>query len=485
MAEKLQVSLQENLITALCHDDKAGKIIANLADPNLFEGEYRVIVERAMDYWDRHKRAPKSHTADLVGDILDDPNNRKAATYRRIMRNMLQLAEGMNTEYIVEQLRKFSRVQRMKDAILRSAEQLNSQQELAITDVEEILSDLLRARDTDFDRGIDLMDVDKIVTYLEMHSSEFRTGIGPLDKRNIVPARSQAFLILAPTGRGKTWFLCHVGKVALMLRKKVLHITLELDAEQTAQRYYQDLFSIPKHRGEVATPRMKLKEGKFYDVRTAMIKPEISFDDTDNIRKYLKAEVKKFESRVRGLVIKQFPQRSLDMAGLRGYMDALEAQGFIPDILILDYIGITKTDVRNPRSTLGRAFEEFRAICQERRIAGVTAHQVSKVGSEAEFVKGTHVAEDYSLIFTSDVALTYSSTLAEEKLGLARLFVAKARGEQDKFGVIITQAYKLGQFVLQSVELDRSYNAYLKEIASEPADDEDEDSEEQGVRKRR
>jgi divergent DnaB-like ATPase len=483
--EKLNVSLQENLITILCHSDKVGKVVANLALPEMFTGEYRVIAERAIEYWRKHKKAPgPAHTSDILSDILDDPNNRKARTYRTLIRNMLQLSEEVNTEYVVDQLRRRSRTTRMMDAILKGAETLNANPDRGLEDVEQLMSDILRTRDIGFDRGIDLLDVDHIINYLERHSSEFRTGIKPLDQRNIVPARSAVLLFLAPTGRGKTWFLCHVGKHALLQRKKVVHITLELDAEQTAQRYYQDLFSMAKHDEEVPVTRLRIKDGSFEDVRTIKVRPEMSFDQhTERVRKYLKKEVKLFKP-LRNLIIKQFPQRSLDMNGLRAYLDTLEAEGFIPDMVILDYIGITKTDVKNPRSTLGRAFEDFRAICQERKIAGVTAHQVSKLGMDAEMVRSTHVAEDVSLIFTADVSLTYSSTPAEEKLNLARIFVAKARSEADKFGVLITQNYKLGQFVLQSHLLDPAYAQYLRALGAEE-DSDDDDEEEARPRKRR
>lgn len=484
--EKLNVSLQENLITILCHNDKVGKVVANLAQPEMFTGEYRTVAERAIAYWRKHKKAPgAAHSADILADIIEDPNNRKAKTYRTLLRNMLQLADEVNTDYVVDQLRRRARATRMMDAILKGAETLSANPDSGLEDVEQLMSDILRTRDVGFDRGIDLLDVDHIINYLEQHSSEFRTGIKPLDQRNIVPARSAVLLFLAPTGRGKTWFLCHVGKHALLQRKRVVHITLELDAEQTAQRYYQDLFSMSKHDEDVPVTRLRIKDGNFEDVRTIKVRPEMSFDQhSDRVRKYLRREVKQFESRLRNLIIKQFPQRSLDMNGLRAYLDTLEAEGFIPDMVILDYIGITKTDVKNPRSTLGRAFEDFRAICQERKIAGVTAHQVSKRGMEAEMVRSTHVAEDVSLIFTSDVSLTYSSTPAEEKLNLARLFVAKARSEQDKFGVLITQNYKLGQFVLQSHLLDPQYEQYLRSMNS-PEDDDEDDEEEAHPRKRR
>lgn len=456
-------SLSENLITVLCHSDSAGKIVSQLVKPEEFEGDYRIIADRAISYWKKHKVAPKVHTPDLFADILDDKGNRKRQTYQRILRSMLHLAEGMNTDYIIEQVNSQKRLLRMKDVVLQSAELLNSKRELALSDVEQLWDDLRRARQLEFDLGLRLTEFDKVLTYFETHYSEFRLGIEPLDKRGIVPARGEAMIFLAPTGRGKTWFLCHVGKHALMQRKKVLHVTLEIDAEPVAQRYYQMLFSMTKRPEDVKITRLKLdkEKGTVKEFSRATLRNAIAFTAKD-IRKHLSGEVKKFEKRLGNVIIKRFAQRSLTMAGLNAYLDSLEAEGWVPDIVILDYIGITATDVKNPRSTLGRAFEDFRGIMQTRNMAGVTAHQTSKVGMDAKEVKVTHTAEDISLIFTSDIALTYSSTKAEEALGLARIGVGKARHERDKFEVIITQSYARGQFVLQAARMNKVYREYMK-----------------------
>jgi len=475
MLERLNGTQQENLITLLAHDPINGKLVAQLAEPELFEGEFRVIAERCIEYWEDHGKPPGVHTADLVADFIEDPGNRKAGTYKRILQNMLKLSEGVNTEYVLKTLRTFTRMQRMKDGILKSAEKLNAQGDMAIEEVEEILSDLLRARAFQFEPGLRLTSVDKVIDYLQSHYSEFRTGIAELDRRNITPARGATMLMLAPTGRGKTWFLVHVGKQALMQRQRVLHVSLEISEEEVAQRYYQSLFSIPKHRETIETAALKIDDEtrKVLDYRRNKIKRPLSFDDK-NIRKDLKKEVKPWEFRLPNLVIKRFPMRSLTMNGLRAFLDALEAtEGFIPDMLILDYIGITATDVNNPRTSLGRSMEEFQAVCVERALAGVTAHQVSKVGAEAQFVKATHVAEDWSLIMTADQVIAFSQTDEEEKFGLARLFVAKARTEADKFGVLITQSYKLGQFCLQSAVLDKTYYEYLDEMRDEIQSDDE------------
>jgi len=53
--------------------------------------------------------------------------------------------------------------------------------------------------------------------------------------------------------------------------------------------------------------------------------------------------------------------------------------------------------------------------------------------------------------------ISYNQTQDEHDLSLARLFVIKGRTEQDKFEVLISQAYGLGQFVIDSVGKISSY----------------------------
>lgn len=467
--ERISGAQQENLLTILAHDDKNGRIVARLVNPDLFEGEYRDFATRFVAYWKKHDSAPKKHAADLFADILDDKGNRRRKTYERILRNIDQLIEGLNTEYVMATLKSFSRGQTMKDAILKAAETLNSAEENSIQQVEEMLGELLRARDFEFNPGITLNDVGPIVDFLETHYTEFRLGIGPLDKGNIVPMRGGVFLLLAPPGAGKTWGLVTTGKAALQQRKKVLHISLEMSAEETAQRYYQALFSISKRDDPVSIARFRFDRdhadpfrldaiGKRIEVR-----PDYTFEDED-IRGVLRRKMKPFTKRIPNLIIKRFPPRQLSIEGLRAFLDNLEAtQGFIPDMVILDYIGIMETDAKNHRISLGRVMEDFRAVMVERNCAGVTASQVGKAGAEASLVKLTHVAEDWSLIATADVAVTYSQTAAEKRLGLARLFVGKARSEADHYAVVVTQAYAIGQFAIQAARLNKEYTEYVKE----------------------
>lgn len=479
MQEHLSNALQENILVLLAYSEEHGKVVSSLVDSNLFEGDYCVIAERCVAYWRQHGEPPKNHTSDLVADIIEDPDNKKAQTYRRILIMMLELSESINSAYVLQQLRTFTRMQRLKGAILKSAEQLNARQEMAISEIEDIWNELLRARELNFDPGTRLSEVDKLLNYLQTQYSEFETGVHELDVRRIVPYRGAVMLFLAPPGRGKSWALVHLGKMALLNRKKIVHISLEMSEEEVQQRYYQSLFSSPKREQDVTITTLKQDAlERVSGFGTDVIVPDFAFD-SPYLSDELESRITPMGTRLDNILIKRFPPRSLTAEGLRAYLDNIEVvEHFIPDLLILDYIGIMQTDAKNHRISLGRVFEEFRAICIERQVAGVTAHQVSKSGALANQVSSAHVAEDYSMIGTADQVITYSCTEAEFKLGLARLYVSKARTEEDRFGVLITQSYRLGQFVLASTMLESKYFECLDLITKgEKEDDAEEDEE--------
>ena len=247
-----------------------------------------------------------------------------------------------------------------------------------------------------------------------------------------------------------------------------------MSAEEKAQRYYQAMFSLSKRQAEVEVAMLEYDRfGQLKGFGKRMVRPDFTFENPD-LQMELEARIEHFGERFDNMIIKRFPPRSLTMDGLRAYLDNLEiSEGFIPDMLILDYIGIVKTDPKNPRTSLGRMFEEFRAVCVERNLAGVTAHQISKAGAQARMATAMHVAEDWSLIATADQAVTYSSTNAEHRLGLARLYVDKSRNEQDKFSVLMTQSYTIGQFCMSSVLMPPKYFEIMPKGAEEAEDDDD------------
>lgn len=474
MVESLTRNLQESLLTLLGYDDEAGKTVANLIAPEYFEGDYRIIAERCIEYHKKYNKAPgPAHVKDLLSDILDDPHNRKKRVYVDIIDSMHRASSEIDPRYVLDWIQTHLRKQNLVDAVIRSADLLQQKNaEYSIQEVEEIWSGLLRADKKVFSSGLKITEVDRIIDYLGRQFDEFRTGIPELDRNGIVPYRGAVMLFLASTGMGKSWWLIHLGRQAIMLRKKVLHISLEMSEEEVAARYIQNICSVSSRNRPSQVTEIEKDGFKITGLHTLQISPELSYDDPI-IREQLKIHLEALGARINNLHIKRFPTRTLTISGLEAYLDTLErTEGFVPDMLLLDYMGIMKTDLRDHRISLGRTFEDFRSIAVSRNIAAVTAQQTGRRGANAQLVRDTDVSEDWSLVGTADRAITYSSTAQEHKHGLARLYSTKARSARDKFTVLITQNYDLGQFVLDSVLLDDRYWDRLKDF---DGDDEEED----------
>lgn len=479
MAEPFNASLQENLITVLAYDETDGRIVSNIIDPNLMEGDYRLIAERCIEYWRRYKKPPGEHLADLFSDIIEDKHNRRAKPIQRVITQMVQLREGINTEFVMTQLRTFQRMQRIKGAIISSADKINANAQLAISEVEEIWSEILKTQELDFEPGMYLSDYARVIDRLEKLQSEFTMGVKVLDDRNIRPIRGSLMIVLGAAGRGKTWALVHIGAQALQERKKVVHITLEMDVEFIGQRYYQTMFGVTKRESDVEITTMDLDMGSLDGLSRKTIKPNFIWENSAVLRDEMWSHmsslgVKRFDN----LIIKRFTPNSLTPNGLRAYLDTLEmTEHFTPDMIVVDYLGIMKLDMRDKRGSMGQNAVELRAIGIERNAAMITGHQASKAGELSTMVDATHMSEDWSIVGTADFVITYSCTKLEFRYGLARLFVAKARGESDRFAVLITQAYKMGAFCIESHYLDPSYFDYLKEFEEAPDGGDDEPEE--------
>jgi len=482
--DRMNSTLQENLITLLAHDDTQGKLIAQMVNVDLFEGDYRLIAERCVTYWQQHGSAPKVHTPDLVAEILQDQHDRRNPNVRRILTAMLELSEQINSAFVLDQLQRFHRLQKLKDVIIKSAERLNSAEDLAITDVEQMWHEILHVRDPSFRPGIWLHDVDRLLAFLESREREFDVGIDRLDWANAVPTRGCVMLFLGGAGKGKTWFLVHCGKRAFLQRKRVCHITLELSEELVLQRYYQALYSLPRrdygdeHETTVLQFDEKRRLNGFDKVH---IEPDFTFQSAA-IRDELQVRIDWTGTRFRNVIIKQFPGKQLTIRMLRAYLDQLELLvGFVPDLLIIDYLKEMATDLQHYRFALDNNLAELRGLGVERNIAVVTAQQLSKAGTEATTAGAHNVAEAYGLIGTADIVLTMSCTKPEYRHGLARIFVDKNREDEDKYGVLIKQDYRGGEFVLQSMPLRKEYYDLMQQEqeASEEkeikADDEDND----------
>jgi replicative DNA helicase len=475
--DQLSGSLAENILTLLCFDDTAAPIIVNSVDVGLFESDiYKEIAKRAFEYYREFKTSPKDHLPDLFEDLLNDKvNPRKAELYQRTLINLHEFQSDINRDYVLSKLTGFVRQQRLKSAIVDATTYVR---EGNLDNAETVLNNALKSTLDIFHPGIQFTDSQNSLRFFDELTPSYMTGVKPLDDMKFGPAPGELMVILAPANRGKTWFMVHLGKFCAIQRLKVLHLSLEMSEEKMAQRYVQTFFSYGKRKAEASYVKFNTDEmGRFTTMSLSdIVRPTIQQTTEANSMKVYHDLIQKLD-RVHGrlkLWIKRFPTGALTISGLEAYLDSMDRfYHYHPDVLLVDYADLMNLDSSHLRTETGKLYKELRRIAVERNIAMVTASQANRLGEDAKIITLKHLAEDYSKAATADNIIAYCQTSQELRLGLARLFIAKARDEEREQTVLISQCYRIGQFCMNAIHMQNRYWDELDVMAGSPAETEE------------
>lgn len=465
--ELLSGSLSDNLLTLIIFDDAALPLLSTSLEAGMFESDfYKAIVRAAFDYYHEFRAAPGEHIADLFETKLyGKASDKEAQVYKDILVKLHRNRDNVNRDYVLSRLTKFVRQQTLKEGIIAAYQEIKNDNADA---AEQKLTDALNKQLKVFDPGIWLTDTTRSLKFLSDPIPVYPLGIPPLDQIGFGPAPGELLVILAPPNRGKSQFCVHVAKMCAIQRLRVLYISLEMSEEKVAQRFFQSLFSISKRVAEVVYSRFESdRDGKLTGFRVeSLIRPTLR--DT-GIADVLAQKILHFRNRLK-LIIKRFPTGALNIRGLEAYLDSMERfYNFVPDVLILDYADLLQLDQANLRVSTGGVYKELRRIAVERNMAVVSPTQSNRLGEDAKVLSLKHLAEDYSKAATADNVVAYCQSSMENRLGLARLFVAKARDEEREQTVLISQAYRMSQFCMDSYFISDSYWSLLDAHAQPPA----------------
>jgi hypothetical protein len=170
------------------------------------------------------------------------------------------------------------------------------------------------------------------------------------------------------------------------------------------------------------------------------------------------------------LLVKHFPTGMLTLGGLIAYLDMLEqVENFKPDMVLLDYMTLMHLggrDASDFRISVGQLGRSLRGLAEMRNLAMVTVLQSNRASVGRKWISGAYTAEDWSLVGTSDIFLTYNQTPFERDTHVARVLVDKARNAAAHWSTFLIQAYEIGQFCTDSV-----FMGDVKDQLDEQSDD--------------
>ena len=246
-------------------------------------------------------------------------------------------------------------------------------------------------------------DIDSFIIGLNSDDTYISTGFSWLDNKiggGFKENGKAIYVYSGATNAGKSIMLGNTASSAVKAKKNTVVITLEMSEEIYASRTSAQLARIPIRELKDEGPTLK-------QFCTEFIR------DNDN-----------------RLMIKEFPNNSIKVAGIRNYLNELKKRkNFTPDIIIVDYLNLLVS--KNPT---GQSYTDIKSVTEELRTLSyiyncpvVTATQLGREAFNQENPGIETTSESIGTAQTADVQIAVYSTEDDRANGMLNIGIQKNR----------------------------------------------------------
>lgn len=402
---------QNKLINVFCQDRSGfSEQIVDVLNGEYFDGYQKILINHAIQYYNDRGTIIRFDT------LRDRISFNEKGIQKEQLLGLIDKIEEIKIEdkkEVQETSTEFFIKRHMREAILQAASDWkNNKWDTILKNIEEALK-VGQPKDTGHDY---FKDVNKRL------SKDFRVPIPLMDELDELigggVSPGEIAVVIAPPGGGKSMMLVKFAATALLSGKNVVYYTLELSEDVVGQRF------------DACINNIKLKHVWDY--------PE-----------YISEKLKEVSTLGGGLKIKEFLEGGVTVNTIKAHLKTLEIEGFIPDVIVVDYLGLMKPlgSYAEKRHALTDIAEGLRNIANNYRIPVLTAHQTNRTAIQEERITTAHIGESLGIIATVDLALGLGRPDEMKEENQAMLGIIKNRMGQD--GI-----YKLLSFDTKSVFIE-------------------------------
>jgi replicative DNA helicase len=256
------------------------------------------------------------------------------------------------------------------------------------------------------DDGMDIFDNIKDVL-IDDFRKPIATGIKGLDEiMDGGLSKTELGVILAPFGVGKTTMMTKLANTAVNMGYKVLQIFFE-DNSKVIQRKHLSCWSN-------------------YDLNSLSLHKDEIFEMISK----MDAEMK---TKKGGLKLKKFSSDGTTIPIIRQYIRKLTAQGFKPDMVLLDYIDCVEPSKKfdDINAGEGSVMRQYESMLSELDIAGWTAVQGNRTSIGADVVHANQMGGSIKKGQIGHFIVSIAKTLDQKENGTATMAILKSRFGKD------------------------------------------------------
>jgi replicative DNA helicase len=391
--KKFGASFQIKCLAGVLTDKGFLEQIMDIIHVDFFENEsHKWVLETILSYFHTYKDIP---TMDVFKHKLNDISD--SVTKEAIV-NQLRLVYTKSNDndlmYIKEQFLEFCKNQKLKSAILESADLLKSGEYEKIKHaVDEALKAGMERDDghdylTEIEKRLNEDARDTVKTNWKCVDELMDGGLGP----------GELGVVCGSAGSGKSWNLIKLGVEALKQGKNVVHFTLELQQNYVGRRYDCCFTGID-----------------FQDISNNKDKVENALADLTGFLK-----------------IKYFPIKTVSALSLKNYIERIQTlTGKTVDMMIVDYADILRPGSAernsNSYSEAGSIYEELRGAAGELQIPCWTASQTNRSSASEDVIEAGSISDSFRKIMTADFVMSASRKTEDKLTNTARFHVIKNR----------------------------------------------------------
>jgi len=398
----LDEKFQKKAIKILIEDDQFSKDIIDMIKEEYFEGILpATVVSYVLKYFEKYGNVPNYDTLfDLINiKETDETFKNHLIEYVRIVQNY-KLADK---KHVIHYTKNFCKKQSLRKGLEDAAKAWKNEEYEAI---HKIIIDSMKVGDGR-DRGHSYIDdvekrliksVRNPVPFLEGFDHKIGGGLAP----------GELGVILAATGGGKSMMLVKGAATALSHGKSVLYYSMELAEVSIANRFDSCLTG---HKLNVL----------------------------HQFPQAVRDKVKEIYQIGGKLIIKEYPTGTASVNTIRSHVKHLEREGFIPDVIFIDYADIMKptTTFQEKRFALTSIYEALRALSMELNVPIWTASQASRAAINESKFDLKVISESLGKAQTADVILGIGRSDDDKLKRKAQLLCLKNRNGEDGYSLTL------------------------------------------------
>jgi len=488
-------AIEKRILTSMIVSTQFNQEIVHLLNLDYFTNSFiRKVARWCVDFFQSYEVAPFNHIQDIFNEKQVELPEEDADLIQKILIDIstkYELDQGLNVAYSVDQALRFFKKRELeitngnikilleKDDVDGAEEQLNQ-----FTKISKVTAG-----------WIDPFNPEYCAEVFQSNKAMFKF---PGQLGTFLGGMERGWLIAFAAGfkKGKSFMLQELAIAAIQQRLKVAFFSLEMYRASSNERIYKRLLGAgADESGPAVYPCFdcacnqdgscnKPERTNGIPLTTNGTKPPFSYNskytpctycrtecpedyqlawwkelierpafNKTNVQKHLDALSKLYRNSYR---FKNYPRFSANTSDIIRDLDILErTDNFVPDIIVVDYADILKTEDSGPSTGVSQLDDTWKSLSKlagERHALVVTASQITRAGMDKKQVKVGDTALWVGKTAHLDVFGTLQQTPEEKKDGIMRvgLMAHRYADFDENSNCMILQKLDYGQVCLDS-----------------------------------